>query len=143
MRIVALILSMFAAPAVAWEFTSLPLCTLSHATDQADIALTYDPGVPLYTLAITRRNGSWPAGGTFSMAFANTRPAIIRTDRQSLSDNNTTLTVADNGFGNVLNGLEFGGTIRAAVADDFVDMTSDGITAPMAAFKTCETAALS
>jgi hypothetical protein len=142
MHKLTLALTLLTSPAFAWDFTSGAVCTLSDATDTAEIVLTYDPALPRYTLSITT-DAAWPVDGTFSMTFANTRPAVIRTDRQTLSQDGMTLSVADSGFGNVLNGLEFGGQIRAAVGDRAVDISSDGIKGPMGAFKACGAAALS
>lgn len=138
----ALTMILFASPALAWDFTSGQICTLSDATDTAEIILTFDPALPRYTLSVTA-DTAWPTGGTFMMTFANTRPAKIQTDRYVLSVDGMTLSVSDSGFGNVLNGLEFGGQIRAAVGDQLVELTSGGIAAPMEAFKNCGVAALS
>lgn len=142
MRKLTLALTLVTTPAFAWDFTSGAVCTLSDATDTAQIVLTYDPALPRYTLSVTRET-AWPTGGVFTMAFADTRPALIQTSRYVVSEDGLTLSVADSGFGNVLNGLEFGGTIRAAVGDVDADFTSNDIAAPMAAFRTCEPTALS
>lgn len=141
-RPTTLALTFLTTPAFAWDFTAGAVCTLSDSTDTAEIILTFDPALPRYTLSVTA-DTAWPTGGTFVMAFANTRPAMIQTDRYVLSDDGMTLSVADSGFGNVLNGLEFGGQIRAAVGDQGVDLTSGGIAAQMEAFKNCGAAALS
>lgn len=142
MRKTTLVLTLLATPAFAWEFTSGAVCTLSDSTDAAQIILTYDPALPRYTVSVTGQ-AAWPEKGIFAMAFANTRPALIQTTRYTLSDDGKTLTVADSGFGNVLNGLEFGEAIRASVGEAFADFTSQGISGPMAAFWACDVAALS
>ncbi len=139
----ALLLACLAAPAAAWEFTDRPICTLSHATDGAEVTVTYDPAIPEYAIAIRLLDGTWAAGPVFSIAFDGTRPLTIGTDRHAVSDDGTTLTVTDRGFGNVLNGLEFNRTATATSGQSAVTLPLDGAAPAVRAFRGCPAPATS
>lgn len=132
---------LLASPANAWEFSPSPLCTLQQAGPIA-VTLTYDPMLPEYVLTVTA-DTVWPTDLPFFMTFAGWRPDRIQTDRQTLSEDGRSLSVRDSGFGNVLDGMEFGALSQAGVGDQVVTMPTDGISGPMKAFRVCETAALS
>ncbi|MEQ9695086.1 hypothetical protein [Shimia sp. SDUM112013] len=119
------------------------VCTLSHETGAARIHLTYDPSKPLYTLAITRKDAPWQEASWFAMAFRGARDLTISTERHALSENGQTLNVTDRGFGNVLNGLEFGQTATAFTDTQRVDIPLDGAAPEVRKFRDCAGAALS
>jgi hypothetical protein len=105
---VALALSLLATPAFAWEYSSSPVCTLTHNTEKASLTLTYDSRADgPYAIEITRNDQAWPTAPMFMMRFDGLRPSVITTDRHELDPSGKSLTVTDRGFGNVLDGLEF------------------------------------
>ena len=135
----ALPLMFFATACLAWEFTPGLPCLLDHQEDGAEVALTYDPTEPLYTISITTE-APWPAAQVFSMQFAGASGLTISTDRQTFSVDRRTLTVSDRGFGNVLNGLQFNDTATATLGDVSVRFTLDGAAQPVADFRQCRAA---
>lgn len=140
MRLVLISLLLASSPAAAWEFSPTPVCTLSHATPEADLRVTYDPRQEQpYAIAISRQQ-PWQDATTFSMRFDGPRGLTITTDRQRLSDDGRTLTVTDRGFGNVLNGLEFNTTATALFGDTEVPFPLDGAAGEVQAFRACATA---
>jgi hypothetical protein len=140
MRQVLISLLLATSPAAAWEYSPTPVCTLSHATSEAELRVTYDPRQEQpYAIAISRQQ-AWPEASTFSMRFDGPRGLTITTDRQRLSDNGRTLTVTDRGFGNVLNGLEFNTTATALFGDSKMPFGLDGAASEVQAFRACATA---
>ena len=132
-----LALLLLATPVHAWEFSSTPLCTLSHSEPGADVTLTYDPRGPVYTITVTGPDG-WPDGGVFAIRFDGPRPLTITTNRQIIDG--PSLTVTDRGFGNVLSGLEFNTMATARLGNTAVPVSLDGAAEPVAAFRACTTA---
>jgi hypothetical protein len=129
-----------AAPVLAWEAgLDGPVCTLEHVADGAEVRLTYDPALPLYTIAI-RRAEPWPAAPAFSIRYEGRRPITISTARHVLSADGRTLTVADRGFGNVLDGLQFNDRAVAFAGEVEVPLGLDGAAPEVAAFRACATA---
>ena len=120
----------------AWEFTPGLPCRLSHATAEATIELTYDPTQPLYTVTVTR-SAPWPQSDAFQMQFDGPRALRIGTDRHQLSEDGRALTVADVGFGNVLDGLQFNTTTTAIAGETSITFPLNGIAQPLAAFRAC------
>jgi hypothetical protein len=140
MRAFALIL--LASPAAAWEFTPVPVCTLSHATAEASLTVTYDPRQPEpYAIRIDRA-APWPEAPVFSIDYAGPRALGISTARHRLSDGGTAVTVTDEGFGNVLDGLEFNTTATAILGDVRVPFPLDGAAGPVQDFRACTEAPL-
>lgn len=139
---IAIALALLASPAAAWEFSSSPICTLSHDTDSGSIVVTYDASIPEYAVSITR-DAAWPDAAAFAMEFAGGQPLTIQTPRHTLSDDGLTLTVRDRGFGNVLDGLEFNQAARASSGQADAIFPLDGIADPMAAFRRCPELTLS
>lgn len=127
---------LMATPAFAWEFTPGLPCVLTHETDTVMVKLTYDPTQPLYTLALTQKTPFTPAA-TFAMQFDGPVPIRIATDRHQLSADGLTVSVADSGFGNVLNGLQFNQTAVALLGEQRIDIPLAGAAAPTAAFRAC------
>ncbi|MCP4826983.1 MAG: hypothetical protein GY892_23120 [Shimia sp.] len=119
------------------------ICTLTHETDTAHIHLTFDPTKPLYTLAITRKTAPWPDEPWFAIRFVGPNEITISTDKHALSDSGQTLNVADSGFSNVLDGLQFNamalaGTQSQGEAIDLTDAAPE-----VAKFRDCTGAQLS
>jgi hypothetical protein len=138
MRTLALVLAFLTPlPVVAWDVTLGDICTLSHETREAAVRLTYDPARPLYTITVTHKGATWPRAEVFGMAFAGAVPIQIVTDRHWLSDGDTSLTVADTGFGNVLDGLQFNETATAIAGNKAVSFPLEGAAGPVAAFRAC------
>lgn len=135
MRIfLALILS--TSPALAWEFTPVPVCTLSQEAGEVSVRVTYDPATRDYAIALTRP-APWDDAPSFAMGFAGPRGLTISTDRQVLSDGGRTLTVTDRGFGNVLNGIEFNETALAVTGETGARIPLAGAAPHVQAFRAC------
>jgi hypothetical protein len=124
---------------MAWEFTPGLPCVLTHQTGEAEIELTYDPTQPLYTLSI-RQIDVWPDAPVFAMRFDGPAGLTISTDRHALSRDGRTVSVADRGFGNVLNGLQFNKSTTALLGDTTISFSLDGAEEPVAAFRICRAA---
>ena len=131
------LLSCFAHPAHAWEFTPGTPCLLTHETEHAAVELTFDPTVPLYTISITRDAPFTPAP-VFSMTFSGPAGLSISTGAHEFSNGGRTLTVTDSGFGNVLNGLQFNTTATATLGTQHITLPLDGAAEPVAAFRACD-----
>ena len=138
-----LFLLFFATPATAWEATVGQICTLSHDTEKAEILLTYDPAQPLYTLTITRKAEGWTQAPWFAMRFDGPNPIEIATSRHVLSESAASLIVADSGFDNVLDGLEFNQTAYAFTQDSLTEFPLDGAAPEVRIFRECAGAQLS
>ncbi len=136
----ALALLLLATPVHAWEFTPVPICTLSHAEGDAEIKVTFDHATSLYAIAITSADG-WPGAPAFSIRFDGARPNTISTTRHQIDAQ--TLTVTDAGFGNMLDGLEFNTTATAFTQTAAVMVSLDGAAGPVQAFRACATAVTS
>lgn len=101
--------------------------------------ITYDASLPEYALHLSQRDGLWPDGSAFEMAFLGPRGLAIGTDRQTLSDDRTTLTVRDTGFGNVLNGLEFNDQVVSVFGARQSVASLAGAAPAVRAFRGCPT----
>ncbi len=134
-----LILALTASSATAWEFSATPICTLSNT----NVTLTYDARVPEYTITVTRPDGGWDDAAMFGMTFDGVQPINIQTDQHQRSTDGRSITVADAGFGNVLNGLEFGSTASAYSGTTVTNIPLAGIGPAIRAFRACPDAALS
>ncbi|MBE1283564.1 MAG: hypothetical protein GJ676_09665 [Rhodobacteraceae bacterium] len=130
-------------PAYAWEATVGEICTLSHDMETAHVFLTYDPAQPLYTLTITHRTDRWAASPWFAMRFDGPKPIEIATALHTLSDDQTALTAADTGFGNVLDGLEYNETALAFTQDQVIRIPLDGAAPEVRKFRSCSGAQMS
>ncbi|WP_224816001.1 hypothetical protein [Hasllibacter sp. MH4015] len=126
-----------ASPVLAWEAgTDGTLCTLTHAEPGVDVRLTFDPTIPLYTISVAG-DGPWPVAPAFAMQFVGPRPNTITTDRHVLGPDRARLTVADRGFGNVLDGLAFNRSALARSGDRIVEMSLDTAAEAVEAFRNC------
>ncbi|MEM7490850.1 MAG: excinuclease ABC subunit B [Pseudomonadota bacterium] len=134
MRRLILALCLLAAPAGAWTFTPVPICTLDHAGPEGSAQVTFDPATGLYTIHLTRPGG-WPPAPVFSIRFEGAAPLTISTDRHRTEGDR--LTVTDRGFGNVLAGLEFNGTATAILGATTLSLDLAGAAAAVRAFRDC------
>lgn len=135
MRTVCFLL-LFSSTASAWEFTPGQPCLLTHAGPQGAVVLTYDPTQPLYTITVTRE-APWPEAGVFAMRFDGPQGRQIGTDRHRLSADRRSLTVADVGFGNVLDGLQYNVRTIAKAGEAEISFSLDGAAEPVAQFRAC------
>ncbi len=143
-RALPLLLLLLAGPAHGWEFSPHPVCTLRHDGAEAAVELTFDPRqAEPYAIALTRRGAPWPDGPVFTMTFEGPRALTIGTDRHRLAEGGAALTVTDRGFGNVLDGLEFGTRALALLADASALIDLTGAAAPVAEFRACAAAPMS
>ena len=122
-------------PAFSWEFSPVPVCSVSTETPQGAIELTYDPSqAEPYAISVTRTD-AWNNSRIFGLQFSGPNGLTITTDRQSINGN--TLTVRDQGFGNVLNGLQFNTTVTAFQGEATVAFSLDGAAPEIARFRDC------
>ena len=122
-------------PAAAWEFSPAPICTLTHSTPDVDILLTYDQSIAEYALTLTLTAGEWLPSPTFGIGFKGGYQNTLGTSRHRIEG--SSLRVADAGFGNVLDGLEFADRATAFTDRLAISIPLDGIAAPMQAFRAC------
>lgn len=139
-KILTLLALALPLPATAWEASSeAGLCLLRHQEPGHTVELTFDPSGPLYTITLSGEE-AWPEASVFAMQFNGPRPIFIQTGAQVLSADRRALTVADRGFGNVLDGLQFNRTARASLGTREVQISLDGAAPAVEAFRTCGTA---
>ena len=136
MRVLAA-LAFMAQPACAWEFTALPICTLSRDAPEMRAKVTYEGQI--YALRLDHPEG-WPEAAVFSIRFVPNGP-VISTTRHRVTG--TVLEVTDSGFGNVLNGLQFNQTAIAELGDIARPIDLSEAADPVAAFRDCDPAPLS
>jgi hypothetical protein len=128
-----------AGPAPAWEIRPGPVCEMAHEGESGTVRVTYDPAIGEYAITLTRMRGPWPDAAAFAITFRGAEGLTISTGRHVLSEGGRALTVRDRGFGNVLRGLEAGGSARAFAGA--AEMEIDLAAAPpvVAAFRACRT----
>ncbi len=137
MRRILILALLAASPATAWEFTAIPFCTLSHATDTAEARVTYDPRqADPYAIALTL-TGPWQQAPVFAIAFQGAASLTISTSRHRISPDGRTLSVSDTGFGNVLNGLEFNTTATAISGNQAVSFPLENAAPAVREFRAC------
>lgn len=130
-------LLLLAAPAQAWDFTPIPVCTIAEDTPDLSIRVTYDPTqAQPYAIALTRPE-PWPATETFGLRFDGPAAMSIGTGRHQLSNEGRTLTVTDTGFGNVLDGLALNRTATALAGDMALPVDLTGARPAVDAFRAC------
>ena len=130
---------LFTTPAAAWE-TSIqgPICVLSHEFDAAQVAVTHDPRSALpYAIQITRTGTTWTPAEIFAMRFEGPGRLTISTDRHQLTEDGSSVSVADTGFGNVLDGLEFNNVANAVLGDQVLAIPLAGAAPEVARFRDC------
>lgn len=101
------------------------------------MVVTYDPATLQYELTLELTNSVWPDAPTFGMLFDGLRRIQIGTDRHTLSSDGHMLTVADSGFGNVLDGLEFNDRAFARSGAMIVDFSLEEAAEHVRAFRSC------
>ncbi len=129
------LLFVLASPAAAWEFLPEPICTLRHRTAEAELVITYDADVPLYTLSVTLNDGIWLDSPNFGIAYTGGVPITIGTGTHTIQGG--TLSVQDSGFGNVLDGIALNKVATAFTDSLAVNFPLDGADQPLAAFRAC------
>ena len=142
MRLAPVLALLAATPLHAWEFSATPICTLTHATQETTVRVTYDPRVPEYAIALTHSAAAWPDAPVFALRFDGPRGLTISTTRHRLSNGGTTLTVTDTGFGNVLDGLELNDTATALIGAARVTVPLSGAATAVRALRACTDAGL-
>lgn len=140
MRLALFFLLLTASAAGAWEFTPGLPCRLTHQTPQVQVALTYDPTQPLYSITLTQQT-PWPEAAVFTLQFTGPAGLTISSSRHRFSDNGRAVTVTDNGFGNVLNGLQFNDTVTVLLGEDVLSIPLTGASNPVDRFRRCEATA--
>lgn len=127
-------------PLLAWEAGAEGrICTLTHSEDGIAVRLTHDPSGPLYTITLTAPE-PWPVSGLFGIRFDGAAPNVITTDRHVLSPDRRSLSVADRGFGNVLDGLASNRSATGYTGGAAITVGLDGAAAEVAAFEACASA---
>lgn len=129
-------LLMMTAPALAWQADTGAACVVRHETDKASVVLSYEPLSGDYAIAITSQT-PWKDSPTFAMRFDGPRYNVITTDRHTINEDRSTLTVTDTGFGNVLDGLEFNHVATAATASQLVVVPLVGAAPAIQEFRAC------
>lgn len=128
---------LLSSPAAAWEFSPLPVCTLTHDTGEVQLRITRDPALAEpYAIRITRAL-PWPEGPVLAIRYDGGRALVIQTTRHVLSDGGRSVTVTDRGFGNVLDGLEYNATATATLGDAAAVLSLDGAAPAVRAFRDC------
>lgn len=135
-------LVILASPAAAWDFTPVPICTISEDTAEMRVAVTYDARAA-EPYAITMTGEAWAPGPVFAIQFGAPGGLTISTDRHSLSADGTELRVSDRGFGNVLRGLAGENIAYLGLGDTVRTIPLAGAAEAVAAFEACVTAPLS
>lgn len=139
MKYGALLFLLVPTQATAWEFEETTICRLTHTEQAASVDLTFDPAASRYSITLTRPV-PWPNAPIFQLRFDGPRPFAISTDRHTLSENGTRLTVTDTGFGNVLDGIQYNAQMTAIVGDETTSVSTMTAPEPMQAFRECPSA---
>lgn len=126
-----------ATPAAAWDFSPLPICTMSRQSDGAETIVTYDPAIQEYAIHITLDGAIWPPSDVFAIRFEGGRGLTISTGRHVIDEGGARLTVRDRGFGNVLAGLEANAVAIAVLGDRAITVPLDGAAEAVADFRAC------
>lgn len=131
------LLILLSSPVAAWEAgVSGALCTLRHVEDAGQVLLTFDPSVPLYTISISGA-ALWDVADTFGITFAGPQPNTITTARHVLSPDLAILSVSDQGFGNVLDGIALNASMTAGSGASEVSFSLEGAAPEVAVFRAC------
>jgi len=139
MRHAAALIVFLASPAGAWDFSPVPVCTLS-ADGPLSVEVTFDRRrSDPYAITLTGPE-PWPESEVFGLRFEGGRGLTITSQRHRLSPDGRSLTVTDRGFGNVLDGLEYNGLATAFIGGVARSISLDGAAEPVRAFRECATA---
>lgn len=130
-------LALLPTPALAWDFTATPVCTILEDTADLSIRVTFDPTLAEpYAITLTRPT-PWPDSETFGLRFDGPAAMTIGTARHQLSADGKTLTVTDTGFDNVLDGLAYNATATALAGATEFPFNLDGARRAVEAFRAC------
>lgn len=123
----------------AWEaYTDGPVCVLSNDTATHRTEVTHDPRrAKAYAMDITLTNSTWEAADSFAIRFDGPARLTITTNRHTFNGDQSTLSVADTGFGNVLDGLEFNHTANALLGDQTLVINLTGAAPEVRRFRDC------
>ena len=80
-------------------------------------------------------DGQWAESERFGITFRGERPLTIGTDRHGIEGKE--LSVADTGFGNVLNGLEFNDVAFAFTTKQTLPISLNGAAPRVQEFRDC------
>lgn len=128
---------LLARPALAWDFSATPVCTIFNDAPGLSVRVTYDPTqAEPYAITLTRPD-PWPVSETFGLGFTGPAAMTIGTSRHRLSEDGKTLIVTDTGFGNVLDGLAFNSAAAALAGDLAVPFDLAGARPAVEAFRAC------
>ena len=142
MRFATLSALFLATPAFAWEFEPLPVCTVTHETDDVALEMTYNHSNGQYALSLTT-DAPWPDDPVFAMRFDGAFDLTIATDRQVYSSDRRTLTARDQGFSNVLNGLQFNTFATPIAGNRTIPIPLNGAAEVIKEFRDCTKPVLS
>lgn len=144
LRVLATCLALGALPAQAWQFSPTPVCTIWHATEVAEMVVSYDPtsSTP-YRISVTLAEGTWPQTSPYAIQFDGPRGFMISTDRHRFSDDGSAVIAEDTGFGNVLRGLEANRVAVPLLSDRATPIPLAGAAEAVARFRNCATPGLS
>ena len=138
MRIFAVLL-LFPLQVQAWEaYTEGPVCVLAHDTETHRTQVTHDPRrAKPYEIDLILDGAMWKPADVFSIHFEGPARLTISTTRHTLSRDQSTITAADTGFGNVLDGLEFNHTANAFLGDQALLINLTGAAPEVRRFRDC------
>ncbi|MEM1160702.1 MAG: hypothetical protein AAGJ28_07195 [Pseudomonadota bacterium] len=97
--------------------------------------IVHDPAASQYRMAVRLTSGTWSESPSFGISFRGGRELTIGTDRHRIAGD--TLSVADTGFDNVLNGLEFNLVAIAFTTDQTLQLSLAGAAEEVRKFKSC------
>jgi hypothetical protein len=140
-RLMLIVLVFPAVPALAWDFTPVPVCTIAEDTPELSIRVTYDPAqAEPYMITLTRTALPWPVTDSFGLRFDGPVGLTIGTARHRLSPDGQALSVSDTGFGNVLDGLALNATATALAGEAQIPFGLSGARPAVEAFRACAVA---
>lgn len=126
------------APAQAWTFSPLPICTMADTQDGLVIEVTFDPESEIYALNILRPGG-WPDAPFLSLRFdQGPGNMMISTNRHVIEGER--LTVTDSGFGNVLRGFADFGRATLSLGDQTITFDTTDAARAVTSFRACPSA---
>jgi len=102
------------------------------------MVVTYDPAsLPPYAITVELTNGIWSNTSDYQIRFDGPHHFTIATNRHDLSEDRTTVIARDDGFANVLNGLEFNMIAVAMLGDQKAVFPLFGAAGVVQKFRDC------
>ena len=132
LRAALIIAGLIGSPALAWDFSTSPICTVINRGSDTSLKLTFDG--ELYVLRLSHLEG-WQNAKVFAIRFAPNGP-FIQTTRHQIDGQ--TLSVSDAGFGNVLKGLQNNQVAQVLLGETVRDIDLSGAYTPFENFKNCK-----